>query len=162
MNANVHVSEINAALDARHDQMTADELTYLVQSNFSGSLLSLRQLKPFIEEIKRRFKHLPRKVGVDGNYKTIAGHRNFKSWCAGILNRTDRAVRYMLVKAQKPKDKKEKKGEEQKTKETISAVSERVKKYLQNQVDRFEGSERVEILENIFNVITEMAQDGAA
>jgi hypothetical protein len=145
----MRAADVCSALDARHDEMTAEELTNLVQSNFSDSQLSLRQLKPFIEEIQRRFKHSPRKIGVDSEYKTIAGHRNFKSWCSNVLHRTDRAVRYMLVKAHnETKKKKENKTEE------VSVVSARVEKYLTNQTNKFEGSERAKFLKVVEECVT--------
>jgi hypothetical protein len=148
----MNVGDINAALDARHDEMTAEELTYLVQTNFSGSLLSLRQLKPFIEEIKRRFKHLPRKMGVDGEYKKISGHRNFKFWCASILHRSDRAVRYMLAKASNTPNKNKLEDET----ETISVVSARVGKYLTDRAKKFEGSERIQFLKAVEKIVKEL------
>jgi hypothetical protein len=144
-------ADVCAALEVRHNEMTAEELTHLVQSNFSGSMLSLRQLKPFIEEIRRRFRHLPRKVSVDGAYKTIAGHRNFKSWCDGVLRRTDRAVRYMLAKASG--DKKKSKNES----EDISAVLALVGRYLTKKADKFEGSERAEFLKAVEECVRSLA-----
>ena len=153
----MNVSEINAALDARHDEMTAEELTYLVQSNFSGSLLSLRQLKPFIEEIKRRFKHLPRKIGVDGQYRTIAGHRNFKSWCAGVLNRTDRAVRFMLAKAREDEKKPEDKKKPKDKTEDVSVLLGRVESCLFRNIskvqDKHGTKESLLFIETIINIL---------
>lgn len=146
-------SEINAALDTRYE-MSAEELTRVILSNFSDSTLKLRQLKPFIEEIRRRFKHRPRKIGVDGKYTLVAGHKTFKSWCDGVLHRTDRAVHYMIKKASGDKKK------ESKT-ESISVISERVKKYIQNQVDKFEGSERDELLKHIEGVLRNLSKHEA-
>src|SRR5712671_3284557 len=102
-------------LENRHET-PVEELSEFVSANFNGNLLTLRQLEPYITEIKRRFKTLPRKQGVDGRYQMIAGHRTFKSWCKGVVGRTDRCVRYMLAKS--------KKEEQQSLKgaETISAV----------------------------------------
>jgi hypothetical protein len=85
-------------LQERHDT-PSEELANFVQTNFGGNLLTLRQLEPYITEIKRRFRVLPRKPGVDGRFKTISGQRNFKNWCRAVLNRTDRCVRYMLAKS---------------------------------------------------------------
>ncbi|SRR6266849_5880653 len=82
-------------LPERHE-MVDDALSRHIQDNFCGSLLSLRQLKPFVQEILRRFKRLPRKKSMDGTYPTISGHRTFRSWCGGVLHRSDRTVRYML------------------------------------------------------------------
>jgi len=90
------------AIESRHED-DAETLSIRIQENFSGSLLSLRQLEPLIREILRRFKRLPRKAGVDGKFATIAGHRSFGpgkvdkvGWCQGKLKRSDRTVRYML------------------------------------------------------------------
>lgn len=112
-----------ALLENRHD-IPPEELSNFIADNFGGNLLTLRQLEPYIVEINRRFRHLPRKASVDGKYKAISGHRNFKDWCSGVLHRTDRAVRYMLQKAR---------GDERKPKnetETISAQLERCKAYI--------------------------------
>jgi hypothetical protein len=76
--------EVLAALEIRHG-MDADVLTQHIAANFSGSLLSLRQLKPFIEEILRQFKHLPKKKSVDGTYPAIAGYRTFNDVPAKCL-----------------------------------------------------------------------------
>jgi hypothetical protein len=86
----------------RHE-MDGDSLSNHIRDNFSGSLLSLKQLEPFVSEILRRFKRLPRKKSVDGTYSTISGYRSFGAgkidnvgWCQGVLHRSDRTVRYML------------------------------------------------------------------
>ena len=85
-------------LDNRHTA-TNDVLNDYIQTRFGGNLLSLRQLEPFIREIRRRFKTLPRRKQLNGEYKTIGGCRNFKSWCLTILKRPDRTVRHMLATA---------------------------------------------------------------
>jgi hypothetical protein len=146
MKPNLHL------LERRHD-MPPEELSEFVSVNFGGNLLTLRQLEPFIAEIKRRFKTLPRKAGVDGKYKTIGGHRSFKSWCHGVLGRTDRTVRYMLSKS---------KNEEQKPKkeaETISAVLNRCVNYITRQrLDEETKNRILEVLSNTQNgVINECA-----
>ena len=64
-------------LENRHE-IPAEELSEFISTNFGTNLLTLRQLEPYITEIKRRFKTLPRTLGVDGNYKTISGHRSLK------------------------------------------------------------------------------------
>jgi hypothetical protein len=78
---------------------------------------------------------------VDGKYKMIAGHRSFKSWCKGVLKRSDRTVRYMLAKS---------KIEEQKPAreaETLSAVLTRCMKYITKQkLDEPTKSNIIEIL----------------
>src|SRR5258708_786896 len=107
--------------------MDAEELSQFVSTNFGGNLLTLRQLEPFITEIKRRFKTLSRKKGVDGKYKLIGGYRSFKSWCHGVLGRTDRTVRYMLSKSKNEEQKPEKEAE------TISAVLTRCLTYINRQ-----------------------------
>jgi hypothetical protein len=115
------------SLLARRYEVSPEELSEFVSANFGGNLLTLRQLEPYITEVKRRFRLLPRKAGIDGKYKVIAGHRSFKSWCQGVLGRTDRTVRYMLAKS---------KNEEQrlgKRTESISAVLARCQKYIQRQ-----------------------------
>ncbi len=117
-------------LEQRHE-MPAEDLSNFVSTNFGGNLLTLRQLEPFIVEIKRRFKTLPRKMQVDGTYKTISGHRSFKVWCRGVLNRTDRTVRYMLAKSHEKATNQEQKSEQRA--ETISAVLDRCVKYLAKQ-----------------------------
>lgn len=114
-------------LAQRHE--IADEcLTDYIRQNFSGSLLSLRTLAPFIKEIRRRFRCLPRKRGVDGNFKMIAGCRTFKEFCSKVLNRTDRAVRYAIAGiGSKPKEK----AERSRT-EIISALTAYVLKRFEN------------------------------
>ena len=149
------VSQVLAVLDVRSDyETTGEQLTDYICSHFSGSLLSLRQLEPFIKEIKRRFKTLPRKRGVDGEYKTISGHRSFKSWCS-VLNRSDRAVRYMLAKARPEKDKKKKDVE---AAETISALSDRLVKYVVRNIETLESDQRDCALEAIIKELEEERQ----
>src|SRR6266576_3990362 len=109
-------------LEQRHE-IPVDELSEYVSTNFNGNLLTLRQLEPYITEIKRRFKTLPRKMGVDGKYRMIAGHRSFKSWCKGVVGRTDRCVRYMLLKSREEERKSEKGAE------SLSLVLSRCLKY---------------------------------
>jgi hypothetical protein len=113
-------------VEQRHE-MPSEALSNFVSTNFGGNLLTLRQLEPFITEIKRRFQTLPRKQGVDGKYKTIGEHRSFKSWCHGVLGRTDRTVRYMLSKSKIEEQKPEKEAE------TISAVLNRCVTYIKRQ-----------------------------
>jgi hypothetical protein len=100
-------------------------LSEFVSANFSGNMLTLRQLSPFIQELKRRFKTLPRNKGVTGEFKTICGHRSFKSWCLGVLRRTDRAVRYMLTTGHG--------NNKKKTAETLSALLIRTIEYVKRQ-----------------------------
>lgn len=127
-------------LESRHE-IAADELSEFVSANFGGNLLTLRQLEPYIVEIKRRFKTLPRKMGVDGTYKTISGHRSFKSWCQGVLKRTDRTVRYMLAKSKNEERKSTKRTE------TISAVLSRCMKYIEKQeLDEWTKTETLRFL----------------
>jgi hypothetical protein len=95
---NLMISDLQAALTAiaeRHD-VDVEDLSVHIQENFSGNLMSLKQLEPLVSEILCRFKHLPKKRKVDGTYPNIAGYRTFKKWCLGVLNRSDRTVRYML------------------------------------------------------------------
>src|ERR1017187_207557 len=119
--------EVVLALLPQRYEMAGDVLSQHIQDNFSGSLLSLSDLKPFIEEMLRRFKHLPRTQNVDGTHPNIAGFRTFGytpkctkchkpkheftthkfeldleatkrlGWCKGTLNRDSRTVRYMLA-----------------------------------------------------------------
>ena len=79
------------------ENMTDESLTQYAKDHFSGSLLSLRQLEPLIREIKRRFRILPRKLGVDGKRKMIFDCVRFRDWCQQVLGRSDRSVRYMLA-----------------------------------------------------------------
>jgi|CZKC01.1.fsa_nt_gi hypothetical protein len=69
--------EVVLALLPQRYEMAGDVLSQHIQDNFSGSLLSLSDLKPFIEEMLRRFKHLPRTQNVDGTHPNIAGFRTF-------------------------------------------------------------------------------------
>jgi hypothetical protein len=66
--------------------MDSESLAVHVQT---GVLAALSTLKPFIEELWKRFDALE-----DG--ETIAGCTTRKEYCEQILNRTPRAVRYML------------------------------------------------------------------
>src|SRR6266478_5296560 len=133
-------------LEQRHE-MSPEELSEFVSTNFGGNLLTLRQLEPFIAEIKRRFKTLPRKARVDGKYKMIGGHRSFKSWCHGVLGRTDRTVRYMLSKSKNEEQKSTEKSA--KEAETISAVLNRCAKYIAKQeLDELTKNAILEILES--------------
>jgi hypothetical protein len=115
-------------LEQRHET-PSEELSDFVANNFGGNLLTLRQLEPLIIEMQRRFKSLPRKLGVDGKYKTIAGHRSFESWCHGVLGRNARCVRYMLMRAREPKNSEPK---SRKQAETTSAIAMRCAKYIAN------------------------------
>ena len=130
-------------LERRFD-LSADELSAHIQQNFGGSLLSLRQLEPLIREMLRRFKHLPRTIGVDGKRPSIAGCTTFKMWCRTILNRTDRTVRYMLAGGSKPnpETKKEKTSAKPKTAAQIRA-------FLDTQVSLVEGLARRQIVQAI-------------
>jgi hypothetical protein len=119
-------------LESRHE-LSDEFLTDYIRQNFNGSLLSLRQLEPFVKEILRRFKRLPRKKGVDGQYKTIGGCTSFKKWAPAVLGRTDRACRYMLERAHSDKLKKP-----TETEESISAVSEQIVKYIRRKLDNLE------------------------
>lgn len=74
-------------------------------------------------------------------YKTIHGHRNFKSWCHEVLHRTDRTVRYMLQKSKNEGPKTERKAE------TISAVLDRCTSYIRKQdLDELTRSRILKIL----------------
>ncbi len=127
-------------VEKRHD-VSPEILTRYIADNFVGNLLTLRQLEPFISEVKRRFKILPRKKDITGNYKTIYGCRTFKAWCLGVLHRSDRTVRYMLAKAHGDK----KKNTVERA-ETISAVSSRILAHIERQTKKFTEDERSEIL----------------
>jgi len=127
--------------------MPSEELSNFVSTNFGGNLLTLRQLEPFITEIKRRFKTLPRKTGIDGKYKTIGKHRSFKSWCYGVLGRTDRTVRYMLSKSKNEIQKPEKEAE------PISAVLNRCMAYIKRQ--RLDDRTEKSILDILTNRLKE-------
>jgi hypothetical protein len=87
---------VTAVIQIR-ENMTDDSLTQYAKDHFSGSLLSLKQMAPLVLEIKRRFRHLPRKLGVDGKRKTIGDCTKFSDWCQRMLHRSDRTVRYMLA-----------------------------------------------------------------
>jgi hypothetical protein len=81
---------------SRHN-LAPEVLSDYIRQHFSNdSLLSLRQLAPFVEEIRRRFRTLPRKLDIHGKRPTLCGHRKFSDWCKAVLNRSDRTVRYML------------------------------------------------------------------
>ncbi len=112
------------AIDTRHT-MTNDEISICCRDNFSGSMLSLKQLEPVIRDVQRRFKILGRKQHMDGSYPNIFGYRSFGSihdkeeykkvlrvgWCEGVLKFDVRTVHYMLNggnKKKKSKPKKEK------------------------------------------------------
>src|SRR5580693_6539200 len=99
----MEIQEVLAVLDSRHE-MDVEILSKRIQDNFSGSMLSLKQLKPLIVEILRCFKTMPRKKRLDGTYPTIAGHRSFCAgkkdsvgWCMGVMGCNARTVRYMLA-----------------------------------------------------------------
>lgn len=68
-----------------------------IERQFKGICLTLRQLLPWIEEMKRRFNLLPRGKQVDGAYKTIRGCRSFKEWVETKLKRSERTVYYLLA-----------------------------------------------------------------
>lgn len=146
MACQANVAEVLAALNTRHED-SDETLTAYVQSNFSGSQQSLRQLRPFLEEIARRFKHLPRKRQINNEYKTISGYRTFKDFCQGVLNRTAHRVRQILKEAH-GQTKKSIKGTED-----IYAVSEQIEKYLTRKVEKFKGSDRTELLENVGKIL---------
>jgi len=92
-----------ALIGTRHD-IDVEELSGHVAAHFQ--LLTLRQLLPFIKEMRRRFRHLPRR-SIDGVRPSIAGCVTFGEWCWKVLRRTPRTVRYLLQeKPEKPKGKK--------------------------------------------------------
>lgn len=71
-------------------RMTSDELSdYLVNSGLGEALAKLVQLKPYIREMWVRFEHLKRG-------ESIVGCRTKEEYCTKILNRTPRAVQYLL------------------------------------------------------------------
>lgn len=129
---------------AERHELDAEALSEHIRANFSGSLCSLRQLDPFVREMLRRFKHLPRKRGVDGTYKNISGHRSFKSWCNGVLNRSDRTVRYMLAGGNGKRSKPQ-------SDENVSALAARLLKYLDVQLDRVDRSKKYLVISEIIN-----------
>jgi hypothetical protein len=98
-----NAQEILQLVERRHE-LDANDLSEHIRQNWGGSLLTLRQLEPFVSEILRRFKCLPRKRQVNGDFARIAGHRSFKSWYNGVLNRKERSVRYMLAKSKAASD----------------------------------------------------------
>ncbi len=137
-------------LPERHE-MDGDALSNHIRDNFCGSLLSLRQLKPFVQEILRRFKCLPRKKSMDGTYPTISGHRTFKSWCGGVLHRSDRTVRYML----KGGNKKRKTSDGQV--DTVSALdADAILKYLTKFVGKLHPQQKELLTEELRRLLYEV------
>ncbi len=78
--------------------VSPDELSRYMKKKFGGDRLSLRQQLPFIDKMHRHFKNLPRGKRVNGEFHMIDGYRNYKSWCMGVLNCTDRWARMMMAK----------------------------------------------------------------
>jgi hypothetical protein len=66
--------------------MNSEELGLYVQDRMTGLLKTLADLKPYIEELWVRFD----------NGETIMGCKTRKEFCEQVLQRTPRAVRYML------------------------------------------------------------------
>jgi hypothetical protein len=92
-----------ALVETRRD-VDVEELTAHVAAHFQ--LLTRRQLLPFIREMRRRFKHLPRK-SLNSVRPSIAGCVSFGESCQKVLRRTPRTVRYLLQEPpEKPKGKK--------------------------------------------------------
>jgi hypothetical protein len=91
--------DLRPLLDERHTA-DAEVLTRYIRLNFGGTLLSLRQLEPYLSELRRRFKLLPRTRGVNHEFKTIDGQRFFGKWCREVLHKSDRTVRHMLKTAE--------------------------------------------------------------
>jgi hypothetical protein len=56
----------------------------------AGMVKAFAELKPFIEELWKRFDAL-------NDYETIAGCKTRKEYCAKVLDRTPRAVQYMMA-----------------------------------------------------------------
>jgi hypothetical protein len=134
------IQEVLATLDSRHE-MDSDDLTKYLYENFSGNLLSLKQLQPLIAEVLRRFKTLPRGKSVTGMYPTIAGYRSFGvskrepiGWCQGVLHRNARTVRYMLAGGNKAKS--------QPKKERLSVDALTILKYLDEHVSELDGTQQ--------------------
>jgi hypothetical protein len=135
-------------LEERHD-VDVEVLSNHVRENFNGSMLSLRQLEPIISEILRRFKHLPRKIAVNGEYPTIAGHRTFKSWCDGVLHRTPRAVRYMLAGGNKKRQ-----TSKQESVSPLDAVA--ILNYLDRHVSKLDKTQRRLLSQGISQLLTRL------
>jgi len=81
-------------------ELSDEELDATIQK-YAGegirALATLRQCKPMIEEMRRRFtitKDYP--PHPNGTPRTIAGCRTFEEYCNSVLNRTKQAVYKML------------------------------------------------------------------
>lgn len=82
--------EIGKRLDAEIAAMPSDQLAEHVRDGIGGVYFSMAMIAPYIQELWRRFETL-------GAGESISGCRTKKEYCETVLNRTPRAVRYMLA-----------------------------------------------------------------
>jgi hypothetical protein len=134
------IPQVVALLDVRHDASN-EELCAHIRSNFHGNINSLKILEPFVREVLRRFKHLPRKKNVDGTRPSIGGETSFAKWCPAVLGKTARTVRYMLAGGNKKRN--------ITTGKDVSAVCERITKYLDKRFENFNETEQAQIANHI-------------
>src|SRR5580704_13857554 len=85
------------------NEMANWELERFVTSRVKRVIKQLKELKPYLDELRNRFHTLP--AG-----STIAGYATWNEYCTQELGRTKRAVNYMLAGGN-PDNQKRKKSE---------------------------------------------------
>lgn len=84
-----------ASIENRHLLTDDDILARIKQVEGSGKI-RMTVCKELVSEVRRRFKHKPRKPHADGLPHLINGCRTFKQWVKKHLGITDRQVRNWL------------------------------------------------------------------
>ena len=77
-------------------EVSSAQLSEDAVEDFEISLLWFRRLQPRIEEMRRRFKLLPKGKTLAGNYETIENCRSFEEWCERVLHKPAKVVCYLL------------------------------------------------------------------
>ena len=99
----ISVASLDVAMVENRHNVDGDALSEYIERHFEGVFATLRHIRPLLEEMRRRFKTLPRGKRPDGTFHTIRGCRNFKEWVLTTLHRSERAVYYALEHGNPPK-----------------------------------------------------------
>lgn len=100
-----------------------DTLGACIEEYGGGALLTLKMCMPLVDEMKRRFKNLDKKKGVNGKYNTIRGCQTFQEYCQKILHRTEQAV-YLMLRGGTPKSSETSKADKPNTEKPVKEIKE--------------------------------------
>jgi hypothetical protein len=118
-------------------EMDGEVLGEYIERNWDLAVGNVSGLMSLVKEMKRRFKLLDRKKGVDGKYKTIRGFTSFDGWFTSFTGKS-RRLAYYLLESEEQKHKRnaerrsEKKEKKDKPADTFVARIADAKKKLTN------------------------------